>query len=202
MPDGLFDCRGKLSLPILTRMIWSKALTTQRNFAAGRTDRPAALPTVAEVLALPVLADGGARVVAGSPGLDSPVRWVHVAESRDVAGLLDGGELLLATGVGWPDGDGWMAGYIAELSAARVAGLVLELGTRYASVPETLLECCAAHGLPLVALDRRVKFVSVTEAVHGRIIAEQMAALRARDEVHALFSELSLRGSPADWATM
>ncbi|ALE05888.1 hypothetical protein AL755_11100 [Arthrobacter sp. ERGS1:01] len=154
---------------------------------------------MAEVLALPVLADGGARVVAGSHGLDSPVRWVHVAESRDVAGLLDGGELLLATGVGWPDGDGWMAGYIAELSAARVAGLVLELGTRYASVPETLVECCAAHGLPLAALDRRVKFVSVTEAVHGRIIAEQMAALRARDEVHAQFSELSLRGSPADY---
>ncbi|MGA7206422.1 MAG: PucR family transcriptional regulator, partial [Specibacter sp.] len=149
--------------------------------------------------ALPVLAAGAANVVAGAAGLGAPVRWVHVVESRDVAELLDGGELLLATGVGWPEGTGWMAGYIAELAAVQVAGLVLELGTRYLQPPPDLVERCEAHRLPLVVLHKRVKFVSVTESVHGRIISEQMAALRARDEVHALFSELSLRGSPADY---
>lgn len=173
-------------------------MNSELNSGSFRTDRPA-LPTVAEVLGLPVLMAGGAQVVAGTEGLDSPVRWVHVVESRDVAELLDGGELLLSTGVGWPDGTGWMAGYIAELAAAKVAGLVLELGTRYTQVPPDLVERCEAHRLPLVVLGRRVKFVSVTEAVHGRIITEQMAALRARDDVHALFSELSLRGSPADY---
>lgn len=173
-------------------------MKSEWNPAGVRTDRPG-LPTVAEVLALPVLAAGDAEVVAGAAGLGLPVRWVHVVESRNVAGLLDGGELLLATGVGWPEGTHWMAGYMAELAAAQVAGLVLELGTRYADVPAELLERCDAHGLPLVVLHRRVKFVSVTESVHGRIIAEQMAALQARDEVHALFSELSLRGSPADY---
>lgn len=157
------------------------------------------LPTVAEVLALPVFAAGEARVLAGGASLGNAVRWVHVVEAQDVTELLDGHELLLATGVGWPDGDGWIPGYIAELAAARVAGLVLELGTRYDQAPPRLVECCLSQDLPLVVLHRRIKFVSVTEAVHGRIIAEQMGALRARDEVHALFSELSLRGSPADY---
>ncbi|WP_154605361.1 PucR family transcriptional regulator [Arthrobacter sp. AQ5-05] len=157
------------------------------------------LPTVAEVLALPVFAAGKARVLAGSASLGNAVRWVHVVEAQDVTELLDGHELLLATGVGWPDGDGWIPGYIAELAAAHVAGLVLELGTRYDQAPPRLVECCLSQDLPLVVLHRRIKFVTVTEAVHGRIIAEQMGALRARDEVHALFSELSLRGSPADY---
>ncbi|WP_181034181.1 PucR family transcriptional regulator [Arthrobacter sp. GMC3] len=188
-----------LSVTILTRKTWSRTLTYQRNFTSVRTDRPETLPTVAEVLALPVFADGGARVLAGAASLGNAVRWVHVVEAQDVTELLDGHELLLATGVGWPDGDGWIPGYIAELAAARVAGLVLELGTRYQQAPVRLVECCLSQGLPLVVLERRVKFVSVTEAVHGRIIAEQMGALKARDEVHALFSELSLRGSPADY---
>jgi len=174
-------------------------LKTSRISASIRTDRPDILPTVAEILGLPVVSAGQPLVLAGSEKLDNAVRWVHVVEARDVAELLDGHELLLATGVGWPDGEGWMAGYIAGLAAADVAGLVLELGTRYAEVPQTLVDCCIRQQLPLVALRRRVKFVSVTQAVHGRIMAEQMGALQARDEVHALFSGLSLRGSPADY---
>ncbi|ERK61984.1 hypothetical protein N136_04829, partial [Leifsonia aquatica ATCC 14665] len=54
-------------------------------------------------------------------------------------------------------------------------------------------------GLPFVVLHREVRFIAITEAVHSRIIADQMGALRARDEIHALFTELSLRGSPADF---
>lgn len=131
--------------------------------------------------------------------VDNAVRWVHVVEAQDVTELLDGHELLLATGVAWPEGEGWIPGYIAELAEAKVAGLILELGTRYQVAPARLVECCLSQNLPLVVLNHRVKFVQVTEAVHGRIIAEQMVALRARDQVHALFSELSLRGSPADY---
>ncbi|WP_269936674.1 PucR family transcriptional regulator [Arthrobacter sp. HY1533] len=175
------------------------SLKTNRNSTSSRTDRPDNLPTVAEVLRLPAVAGGLPRVLAGQPQLGNAVRWVHVVEARDVTELLDGHELLLATGVGWPEGDGWMAGYIAELAAADVAGLVLELGSRYRQAPERLVECCLNQSMPLVVLERKVKFVSITEAVHGRIIAEQMGALRARDEVHALFSGLSLRGSPADY---
>ncbi|MEV6624135.1 PucR family transcriptional regulator ligand-binding domain-containing protein, partial [Amycolatopsis sp. NPDC051114] len=41
-------------------------------------------PTVAEVLALPVLRQGRPHVVAGMGGLDAPVRWAHVAEVADI----------------------------------------------------------------------------------------------------------------------
>ncbi len=44
-----------------------------------------------------------------------------------------------------------------------------------------------------------MKFVAVTETVHSRIISEQTAALRARDEVRERFTALALRGSPADF---
>ncbi len=62
-----------------------------------------------------------------------------------------------------------------------------------------MVEAAAAAGLALIALHREIKFVSVTEEVHRRIIDDQTAALRARDEVRTLFTSLALRGAPADY---
>ena len=86
-----------------------------------------------------------------------------------------------------------------ELVEADVAGLVLELGDRCRSRRPRWSTEFRAAGLPFVVLHREARFVAITEAVHSRIIADQMVALRARDEIHALFTELSLRGSPADF---
>ena len=86
-----------------------------------------------------------------------------------------------------------------ELVDAGLAGLVLELGVHYRYVPAVVEAAAREHGLALVALHREVKFVTLTEAVHSRIISEQTAALRARDEVRERFTALALRGSPADF---
>lgn len=178
----------------------------RRGFDADKTYRPtvedgagALLPSIRDVLRMPVLADVLPEVLAGEAGLDASVRWVHVTETASVANLLSGGELLLSTGVGWPGDERGLDGFVAELVRVGAAGLVLELGQRFQSVPPSLLRQCLAQDFPLVVLHREARFVAITEAVHSRIIADQMTALRARDEIHALFTELSLRGSPADF---
>jgi len=170
-----------------------------------RTDRPDGtligdgLPTVREILTLDAVAQGVPEVLSGNDALDARVRWVHVSDSAGVARLLDGGELLLSTGSGWPTDPGELEAFIAGLVGAGLAGLVLELGVHYRYVPAVVEAAAREHGLALVALHREVKFVTLTEAVHSRIISEQTAALRARDEVRERFTALSLRGSPADF---
>ncbi|WP_241843225.1 PucR family transcriptional regulator ligand-binding domain-containing protein, partial [Agromyces albus] len=170
------------------------------------TDRPTALvvddalPTVREIIALDAVANGVPEVVSGGDdALDAHVRWVHVSDSAGVARLLDGGELLLSTGSGWPTEPAELEAFIAGLVEAGLSGLVLELGVHYRYVPAVVEAAARAHGLALIALHREVKFVALTEAVHSRIISEQTTALRARDEVRARFTALSLRGSPADF---
>src|SRR4051812_3996798 len=155
------------------------------------------LPTIADVLALPAVAAGLPEVLTGTDALERRVRWVHVAPPSGGRRLLLGGELLLATGVGWPSEPTALTGYVRELAAAQVAGLVLELGNRYDDPPGDLVAACQASGLPLVVLRREVRFVSITEAVHSRIVDAQAAALRERDRVHAVFAELNRRGCPA-----
>ncbi|WP_369823103.1 PucR family transcriptional regulator ligand-binding domain-containing protein [Agromyces sp. CF514] len=157
------------------------------------------LPTVREILALDAVANGLPEVLAADELLDARVRWVHVSDSGGVARLLDGGELLLSTGSGWPTEPADLDAFIAGLVAAGLSGLVLELGVHYRYVPAVVEQSARDHGLALVVLHREVKFVALTEAVHNRIISEQTAALRARDEVRERFTALSLRGSPADF---
>ncbi|WP_308798719.1 PucR family transcriptional regulator [Agromyces silvae] len=170
-----------------------------------RTDRPSPItvdeshPSVREVLAVDAVADGLPEVLANETGLDARVRWVHVSDSADVARLLNGGELLLSTGSGWPAEPAELDAFVAGLVAAGVSGLVLELGVHYRYVPAIIVDAARRHGLTLVVLHREVKFVALTEAVHRRIISEQTAALRARDDVREQFTALALRGSPADF---
>ncbi|MCE4026856.1 PucR family transcriptional regulator [Microbacterium sp. Au-Mic1] len=186
------------------------------DFAADRTDRPDArqdaparspsersesrgdpgLPTVADALEVASLQAGIPELLAGS--VDVPVRWVHVSDSERVAALLDGGELLLTTGAGWPGDAAALGRLVDELSDAGLAGIVLELGTRFAVVPPALVAACRARDLALVTLDREVKFVAVTEEVHRRIIAGQVEALQERQRLHELFTGLSLRGAPVE----
>ncbi|WP_375386287.1 PucR family transcriptional regulator ligand-binding domain-containing protein [uncultured Microbacterium sp.] len=152
-----------------------------------------------EVLDLPAFADGLAEVLVGADALEARVRWVHASDSPGVARLLVGGELLLSTGSGWPADPDLLTSFVEDLVTAGLSGIVLELGTHYSAVPPVIVQTAQTARLAVIALHREVKFVTITEAVHSRIIAEQMAALRARDEVRERFTALALRGSPADF---
>ncbi|MFF1634718.1 PucR family transcriptional regulator [Leifsonia sp. NPDC058248] len=176
----------------------------RRGLAPHRTDRPeavaaAVLPTIREVLRFDEVARSLPEILAGDDALDRPVRWVHVFETAQAARLVSGGELLLSTGVGWPTDDDGLRALAGQLVRDDIAGLILELGDRMPAAPLALVAEFRVAGLPFVVLHREVRFIAITEAVHARIIADQMVALRARDEIHALFTELSLRGSPADF---
>jgi PucR family transcriptional regulator, purine catabolism regulatory protein len=153
-------------------------------------------PTVAEVLELGVLRAGAPEVAAGARGLHRPVRWVHISELADIAGMLHGSELVLTTGIALPDDRAGLARYIDELSEVGAAGLVVELGRRYAeSLPLPLVRAADRRGLPLVALRQEVRFVAVTEAVHAHVVNAQLTELRASEAVHQTFNELSVEGA-------
>ncbi|MUN38485.1 PucR family transcriptional regulator [Actinomadura litoris] len=158
-----------------------------------------ALPTVAEALELPALRVGRPEVLAGGEHLDRRVRWVHVGEIPDIAGLLLGGELILSTGIGLPDGDDELRRYAAGLVEAGAAGLVVELGRRFRRLPPPLVQAMERGNLPLVALHREVRFVRITEAIHTWIVEQQFEVLRASERAHERFTALCVRGaSPAE----
>ncbi|GAA0577037.1 PucR family transcriptional regulator [Actinomadura livida] len=157
------------------------------------------LPTVDDVLRLEAVRRGQPRVVAGGDRTGNRVRWVHVAEIADIAHLLHGGELVLTTGIALPDEPERLRTYIGELADVGVSGLMIELGRRYATEPPpALIAAAEENGLPVIVLAHEPAFVDITESVHSRILQDQFDELRASEQLHEIFTRLSVEGASTE----
>lgn len=165
--------------------------------AAPRPQREDSAPllTVADVLALPVLAAGQPQVVTGESELSRPVRWVHITELTDPASFLKGGELVLTTGMPLPEEPAQVRRYVDELAEVGAAALVIELVRRYHRPPDALVRACRNRGLPLITLSRDVNFLEVTQVVHTLILGNQTESIRRTQRIHEAFTALTLRGA-------
>jgi purine catabolism regulator len=139
-------------------------------------------PTLAELLAAPGL---GLRVIAGTRGgpeaLRRPVSWVAVSELADPTPYLEGGELVLLTGVDpqlWADADG----YVERLVRAQAAALGFGIGVVHRDVPAGLLAAADAAGLPLLEVDRPTPFVAIGKALADLLAIERGEQTRRRLE--------------------
>ncbi|WP_183096114.1 PucR family transcriptional regulator ligand-binding domain-containing protein, partial [Nocardioides stalactiti] len=100
---------------------------------------------VAELLRAPGLALEPLHV----PRPDAEIRWVATSELVDPAPFLEGGELLLTTGLATK---GWRTQwdpYVGRLADAGVVGLGLGVGLTHARTPAGLRAACERHGLNL-----------------------------------------------------
>jgi purine catabolism regulator len=148
-----------------------------------------------DVLELPVFRRSLAEVIAGAEGLDRELRWAHVIEMADPSNLLKGGELVLTTGIGAGDRERDQERWIASLIEQGAAAVAVELGSTWRErVPEPVVRACADAGVPLVAFRRSVRFVEITEVVHGAVLNSQFELLRRGEEIHRRFTELILHG--------
>ncbi|WP_408895610.1 PucR family transcriptional regulator [Nocardioides sp. R1-1] len=103
------------------------------------------------------------------------LRWVATSELPDPTPFLEGGELLLTTGLGtrgWSDQ--WDA-YVGRLVAAGAAAVGVGVGLTYDELPARLVEACRAHGLTLLEVPRETTFVAVSRAA-AELLQDQEAA--------------------------
>src|SRR4051795_6024733 len=150
--------------------------------------------SLAAILELPVVRRALPVVLTGEGALDREVRWAHVIEMPDPEDLLKGGELVLTTGLGAGEDPAHQAAWTASLVEQGLAALAIELGSSWRDVPPAVVAGCARAGVPVVAFHRPVRFVEITEAVHGAVVNAQFALLARGEEIHRRFTELILQG--------
>jgi purine catabolism regulator len=151
--------------------------------------------TVRAALALDAMRAGLPELIAGAESIDRPLRWAHSSDVANIGSFLRGGELLLVTGMGIGESEQEQRWYVRQLIEHGVAALVIQLGVTLKRVPKPIVEEAERGGLPLIALNRDVPFVEITEAVHRTIINRQVALLEHAEEMHRSFTQLMLRGA-------
>jgi purine catabolism regulator len=114
------------------------------------------------------------RVATGDAPLDRPLAWVHVSELADPTPFLDGGELLLTTGL-WLGGDVAVDAYVGRLVDAGVAALGFGTGLGHAELPAELVAVAEARGLALLEVPRGTPFIALSRRVATALAAEEYA---------------------------
>lgn len=153
--------------------------------------------TVAQVAGL---ADLGLVVRTSGVSLDGPVRWVAVSELPDPAPWLDGGELLLTTGMSIADDAKSARAYIDRLVSADVAALGFGVGINHAQIPPTLLKAAEKAGLPILEIPAPLPFVAVGKAVLRQLTADEYAESAASFEAQRKLIRSALESDGADIA--
>ena len=130
--------------------------------------------TVGSVLAQNELALHAVHVPA--PELD--VRWVATSELLDPAPFLEGGEILLTTGL---ETRGWRRewdGYVSRLADVRIAALGIGTGLTHIKAPAGLIRACEAHGLNLIEVPRGTPFVAISRRTAQLLQQDEAEAAR------------------------
>jgi purine catabolism regulator len=116
----------------------------------------------------------------------TPIAAVHISELPDPSRYLEGGELLLTTGLSAVPTAAWFRRYFERLQQAGIAGLALGLGPRFTEVPPGFAQAAQAVDLPLFVVPVRTPFLTISRrywqvsALSGRRqVADALAGHRA-----------------------
>jgi Purine catabolism regulatory protein-like family len=152
--------------------------------------------TVRDIADLPGL---GLELTAGSGGSDNPIRWVHVSELPDPTPWLEGGELLITTGLGIGELSRPQREYVRRLAQHGLAGLAFGVGFGWAEPPAALADEAEQVGFPLITVPYDVPFIALTKAISAQLANAQLARVERALEVHERLARAVLegRGAPA-----
>jgi purine catabolism regulator len=165
-------------------------MSSKSKSPAART--PLAPASSVTLSALVAIAGLHLTVLAGEEQLGRPVRWVHTSELDDPAPYLEGGELLLTTGLKLGRSREKLRRYVHRLADAGVAGLGFGIGLTYGEVPAALVEAAEERGLPLLQVPQPTPFIAISKAVTAALAAEQYQAVTTSFEAQEELTRAAL----------
>lgn len=132
------------------------------------------MPSLSQLLATPGL---GLRLVqAGTE--DPAISWIATTELRDLGPYLEGGEIVLTTGLSFSADDvGWLD-FVAGLGRARVAAIGFGVGVVHERTPHALVAAASGYRVALFEVPPPTPFVAVSKATAGLLQADELRAAR------------------------
>ncbi len=148
--------------------------------------------TIADALKLDQFTDS--VVVAGKGSLKNRIAWVHIASVPDAPHFLNGGELVLTTGINLPEDPAQQRWYIEEMAKIGVAGLVLSVGRYIDHAPPELVETAEQQHFPLIEIPYQARFVDIAKRTNEHIAEENMAMITGALNIQQVLTQLVLEG--------
>ena len=110
------------------------------------------------------------RLLTDIAGMDRTIRHVYTTDLPDPSRYLTPGDLVL-TGLMWCRAPGDADRFVSALVRAGVSAL--GAGEALGTVPDEVIQACARHGLPLLAVPAETSFAAVTDEVGRRLSGDR-----------------------------
>lgn len=120
----------------------------------------------------------GLEYLEGPDPYQVVVRWAHAVELVDPTPWLEGGEMVLTTGLRLPRSAAGQTAYLTRLHEAGVAALGFGVGLEHREVPPTVRRVCGRLGLPLVLVPLPTPFLAIIRTVADRRAEQRQAELQ------------------------
>ncbi|MDU2066610.1 MAG: PucR family transcriptional regulator ligand-binding domain-containing protein [Sporomusaceae bacterium] len=127
-----------------------------------------------------------AKLVAGEAGLNKLVRWVHFIDLPDVLPWVQGGELLIITGIGLQGDKDRLQDLIHGIIQKNLAGLIVNVGPYIEAVSKDILVIADEAGFPIFELPWEVRLVEVTQEICSLIVTKHVAERSVSDFLEQL----------------
>lgn len=148
------------------------------------------MPSVAQILSLRALA----LEPVATPHPDAEARWVTTSELPNPSQFLEGGEILLTTGLVERSDEDWEL-FVGRMLEAGVVAVGFGVGLSHPSVPRDLAGAALGRGLNLFVVPRRIPFIAVSRAVADLIWADEREADRLALQHQRDLTTAALRGT-------
>jgi purine catabolism regulator len=135
---------------------------------------------------------GGAKLVAGSEGLDKPIEWVRLMETPEI--LPRAGDLMFTTGFPIKDDAQAQIRLISRIADSGGVGLVVRPMPYLRKLPPEMLIEADRLNVPLFTIGADVQLIDLMAPLLERIINAEHWRLKRSIEIHRRFTELVLDG--------
>lgn len=138
--------------------------------------------TIRRILEFAVVREVNPQVLGREDLLGTEVRDIHVAESPEVAGLIEGGELILCSGLSLHADVGEVRAFVERFADAGACGVIFSFLSESDPLKPMLAEAAESAAIPVILLDDRARFIAITDAVQhllraGSSVREARAAM-------------------------
>lgn len=136
----------------------------------------------------------GLTLVAGVQGCDRDILWAHAIELADPTPYLDGGELVMTTGINVGADDGHQFDYVSRLASAGTAALAVDTGTTISAVPAAVLAAGDELGLPVLEVPASTPFIAIARVVVDALKADELRSVQRVVDQQEILARATLRG--------
>ncbi|NHN30588.1 PucR family transcriptional regulator [Paenibacillus agricola] len=136
-----------------------------------------------------------AKLIAGHNGILRSVGWIHILEITSAMPYANKHDLILTTGLGIHQFSEQRRMYLQELIHLQAAGLCVELGHYFKSLPQDMVDLANEYHFPLIVFESPVRFVDITQDIHALLINKQYQILQNLELFSRKLQQLSLEST-------